>query len=150
MKLKLIKKKFKNFISKETKTAHLIFIVKQFRIKRNIMSALVFMKIPFQVNGISKKAKLRTWRLKLRSGNDARTMQERRVVCHQLTPGDVFIMSATKLAYCLMTNQININYFKVIRVYNRRFIPKQWYKKLMFWQWIKMVDLVDIKFVGNN
>lgn len=77
-------------------------------------------------------------------------MQERGVVCHQLTPGDVFTIPTTELAYCLMTNQINMNYFKAIHIYNRRFIPKQWYKKLMFWQWIKMVDLVDIEFVGNN
>lgn len=68
----------------------------------------------------------------------------------QFSKGDVFTISTTKLAYCLMTNQINMNYFKVIRVYNQRFVPKQWHKKLMFWQWIRKVDLVDIKFVGNN
>lgn len=68
----------------------------------------------------------------------------------QLNKGDVFTIPTTELAYCLITNQINMNYFKVIHVYNRRFIPKQWYKKLMFWQWIKMVDLVDIEFVGGE
>lgn len=67
----------------------------------------------------------------------------------QLNKGDIFTMSTIKLAYCLMTNQINMNYFKVIRVYNQRFVPKQWYKKLMFWQWMRMVDLVDIEFVEN-
>lgn len=77
-------------------------------------------------------------------------MQERGVACHQLTPGDIFTMSATKLPHCLMTDQINMNYFKVVRVYNQRLIPKQWYKKLMFWKWIRMVDLVVIEFVGNN
>lgn len=39
--------------------------------------------------------------------------------------------------------------FKVVHVYNKRLIPKQWYKKLMFWQWIRIVNLVDIKFVGE-
>lgn len=77
-------------------------------------------------------------------------MQERGVVCYQLTPGDVFTMPTTKLAYCLMTNQINMNCFKVVRIYNQRFVPKRWYRKLMFWRWIKMVDLVDVEFTGNN
>lgn len=43
----------------------------------------------------------------------------------QLNKGDIFTMLATNLAYCLMTNQINMNYFKVIHVYNQRFIPKE-------------------------
>lgn len=68
----------------------------------------------------------------------------------QLNKGDVFTMPTTELTYCLMTNQINMNYFKVVRVYNQRFVPKQWHKKLMFWQWIRMVDLVDIEFVGGK
>ena len=76
-------------------------------------------------------------------------MQEQGVVFHQLAPGDIFTMPITKLACCLMTNQINMSYFKVINVYNQRFIPKQWHKKLMFWQWIKKIDLVDIEFVGG-
>lgn len=68
----------------------------------------------------------------------------------QLHKGDIFTISTTKLAYCLLTNQINMDCFKVVHVYSKRLIPKKWYKKLMFWQWIKMVDLVDIEFTGNN
>lgn len=68
----------------------------------------------------------------------------------QLHKGDIFTISTTKLAYYLMINQINTDCFKVVNVYNKRLIPKQWYRKLMFWRWIKMVDLVDIKFTGNN
>lgn len=64
--------------------------------------------------------------------------------------GDVFTISTAQLAYCLMTNQINTDCFKVVHVYNKRLIPKQWYRKLMFWRWIKMVDLVDVEFTGNN
>lgn len=68
----------------------------------------------------------------------------------QLSKGDIFTISTTKLAYCLMNNQINMKYFKVVHVYNKRLIPKQWYKRLMFWKWIKMIDLVDIEFIGEN
>lgn len=55
-------------------------------------------------------------------------MMDNQIKIVQLNKGDVFTMPATKLAYCLMTNQINMNYFKVVRVYNQRFVPKQWYK----------------------
>ena len=68
----------------------------------------------------------------------------------QLHKGDIFTISTTKLAYCLLTNQINMDCFKVVHVYSKRLIPKRWYRKLMFWRWIKMVDLVDVEFTGNN
>lgn len=75
-------------------------------------------------------------------------MQE--VTCYQLRPGDIFTMPPDQYIRCLVKNELDHAKFKPINYYKKRLIPKQWYKKLMFWQWIRMVDLVDIEFVGNN
>ena len=75
-------------------------------------------------------------------------MQE--TICYQLKPGDIFTISTDQYIRCLEKDELDYTKFKLINHYKKRFIPRKWYKKLMFWQWIKMVDLVDIEFVGNN
>lgn len=75
-------------------------------------------------------------------------MQE--VMCYQLRPGDVFTMATDQYIRCLVKNELDHTKYKPINHYKKRFIPKRWYKKLMFWQWIKKIDLVDIEFIGNN
>lgn len=68
----------------------------------------------------------------------------------KLHKGDIFTIPPTQLAYCLMDNQIDMNKFKIVHVYSKRLVPRKWYKKLMFWKWIKMIDLVDIEFIGEK
>lgn len=74
---------------------------------------------------------------------------ENQIKAITLRNGDIFTLDTKTYIRCLVSNQIDVSKFKPIRLCTRRLIPKQWYKKLMFWQWIKMVDLVDIEFIGN-
>lgn len=60
-----------------------------------------------------------------------------------LNKGNVFTIPTTKLAYCLMTNQINMNYFRVVHVYNKRLIPKHW--RLIKERMWKLFEIAEYK-----
>lgn len=67
----------------------------------------------------------------------------------QLSPGDIYTMTTNLYIDCLISGELNASSFKPIAHYKRRFIPIRWYQKLLFWTWIKKIDLVDIEFVGG-